>query len=130
LPFVALGIPGILDKYRNFPLKKVTNVTNVTFLFKFVAMGLKIKQIKRSTSGKRIDAVVDHSNFWGNQTRYQIRTLTKQAVPEEEAETVLRAVLKGKSDWMAGKQNRSYPLPDYNGTAFILSETNVEDEEE
>lgn len=87
-------------------------------------MALKIESIKESPTGKRVDAVVRKTSFWGSDERFEIRIISGKKM--EDPEDLLKEIVEQREDWQQGKKNRYLKLYGINGTAYILKEETIE----
>lgn len=83
-------------------------------------MGLRIKQLERKGEGKRIDAVVKASPFWGDSYLATIRILSGTPIEEGDEKELLEQIVERRKEWKKGKKNQFLPLKEINGTAYIL----------
>lgn len=82
-------------------------------------MAISLSKKKLSSTGKRLDADVKVTSFWGEPYEFKIRVLAYDPLKEEDLEELVERVVEQKKAWTASKNNFVLRLPEWNATAFI-----------
>ena len=87
-------------------------------------MALKVESMTESPTGKRVDAIVIKSNFWGADDRITIRIVSGEEM--KNPQDLLKEIVDRKDEWRSGKKSKSLKLDSVNATAYILKEETLE----